>query len=251
MTKSLATEKNKMKVFKEENILARGAEAVIIKNGNLIIKSRIPKSYRYPILDEKIRKLRTRAEAKLLEKASSIIKVPKVIKVNEQNKTIELEFIKGKKLADNLEKLDYSKVCNQIGKSLAKLHDAGIIHGDLTTSNMIYTENPKTKDKSKKHQSENYQINNESSVHERARGVHAKAGKVFFIDFGLGFHSQKIEDKAVDLHLIKEALEAKHHSIYEQSFKSILEGYKSSKESTKVLKQLEAVEKRGRYKAQY
>jgi len=236
----------------QEEVIARGAEAAITKEGNKITKDRIPKSYRHPILDEKLRKLRTRSEAKLLEKAYSIIKVPKVLKTDEQNKTIELEFIKGKKLADNLEKLDYISISKQIGASLAKLHDAGIIHGDLTTSNMIYSEddNEKRVKQMKKHP-KNYQDNSSSPIHERAGGVHDSIGSIFFIDFGLGFHSQKIEDKAVDLHLIKEALEAKHPSIYEKAFKSVLQGYKSSPSYNKVTKQLEAVEKRGRYKAQY
>lgn len=252
----------------EEEVIARGAEAVIIKQKNTVIKNRIEKTYRHPILDEKLRKFRTRAEAKLLEKAYAIIPVPKIMNRNKilPNKPYEItiEFIKGKKLADNLEKLNYKKICTQIGNSLAKLHDAGIIHGDLTTSNMIYVKENKIKNKNKKHQSENYQINNNQSVNERARGVHekitdsnsklsdnSKKGKVYFIDFGLGFHSQKTEDKAVDLHLIKQALEAKHPSIFEQAYKSILQGYKISKNYQATVKQLEAVEKRGRYKAQY
>lgn len=198
-------------------IISRGAEAVIILEGNSVLKDRIPKSYRNPILDEKLRKLRTRSEVKLLEKAHKLIPAPRVLKVDEQKKTICLEYLPGKKLADILEKQkNYQLICKQIGKSLAKLHDNGIIHGDLTTSNLIL------KDK-----------------------------KVYFIDFGLGFYSNKIEDKAVDLHLIKEALEAKHPSIYEKAFKAILQGYKSSQSYNKTIKQLEAVEKRGRYKAQY
>ena len=52
-----------------QKIIQRGAEAEIILSGNQIIKNRIKKSYRIPELDEKIRKLRTRSEAKLLEKA--------------------------------------------------------------------------------------------------------------------------------------------------------------------------------------
>ena len=233
----------------QENIIARGAEAVIIKNNKSVTKNRIEKTYRHPILDEKIRKLRTRAESKILEKAYSIINVPKVLKTDEQNKTIELEFINGKKLADILEKIDYISVSKQIGKSLAKLHDNNIIHGDLTTSNLLYVKKDIT-DTRKKNQSENYNINN-LSEHERARGVHEKLGTVYFIDFGLGFQSSKKEDKAVDLHLIKQALEAKHPSIHEEAYQSILQGYKSSINYSEVIKQLEAVEKRGRYKAQY
>ena len=75
-----------------------------------------------------------------------------------------------------------------------------------------------------------------------------KLGSLYFIDFGLGFNSHRIEDKAVDLHLIKQALEAKHFENWKTLFQSIKDGYKHSKDSKKVLEQLEKVEKRGRYK---
>ena len=75
-----------------------------------------------------------------------------------------------------------------------------------------------------------------------------KRDKVYFIDFGLGFNSHRIEDKSVDLHLIKQALEAKHFSNWKTFFQSIEEGYGYFKDSKKVLEQLEKVEKRGRYK---
>ncbi len=196
-------------------VIAQGAEAIISKSGNKIIKDRIKKSYRLPFLDEKLRRQRTRKEIRLLEKASKIIQVPKIIKSGEYK--IELELIKGKKLSEALDKLkNKEKISQQIGINIAKLHDANIIHGDLTTSNMILKNN-----------------------------------EVYFIDFGLGFESNKIEDKAVDLHLIKEALEAKHYKYFEKLFSSVLKGYKSSVNSRDVLKRLEAVEQRGRYKAQY
>ena len=61
-------------------------------------------------------------------------------------------------------------------------------------------------------------------------------------------HSKKIEDKAVDLHLLKQALESKHHLVHEKAFQSIMEGYKGYKHYKEVLKQLQKVESRGRYK---
>ena len=75
--------------------------------------------------------------------------------------------------------------------------------------------------------------------------------KVYFIDFGLGFESNRIEDKAVDLHLIKQALEAKHFRYFESFFSNVLKGYKTSKNSSIVLQRLDKVESRGRYKAQF
>ncbi|HLC62675.1 MAG TPA: O-sialoglycoprotein endopeptidase, partial [Candidatus Nanoarchaeia archaeon] len=76
--------------------------------------------------------------------------------------------------------------------------------------------------------------------------------EIYFIDFGLSFFSEKAEDKAVDLHLLKEALESKHYKIWEECFKSVLEAYKKeANKSGETLKRLEAVEKRGRYRAKH
>ena len=70
--------------------------------------------------------------------------------------------------------------------------------------------------------------------------------EIYFIDFGLSFFSQKIEDKAVDLHLLKQALESKHYKIWEKCFKEVLEGYKAAKDYNEVMARFEKVEKRGR-----
>ena len=130
-----------------------------------------------------------------------------------------MEFISGRKLSENLDELkDWKEVCEKIGENIAKLHDLNIIHGDLTTSNMIYVE---------------------------------KEEKVYFIDFGLGYGNGKTEDKAVDLHLIKQAIEAKHFEKWEEYFKAVLKGYRISENAQETLKRLEKVERRGRYKEQY
>ncbi len=197
-----------------QQLLVQGAEAQIIKKGPLVLKKRIKKGYRIPEIDDKLRLQRTRKEAKLLQKASTIIPVPKVKEVSEKSSEITLEYIEGKRLSDYLHMLKNAKeVCKQIGESIAKLHDKEIIHGDLTTSNLIL-----------------------------------KKDKVYFIDFGLGFQSRKAEDKAVDLHVLKSALTAKHAEKAESLFKAVLDGYKTSAHASEVLNRLEKVEKRGRYK---
>lgn len=194
-----------------KNIIGRGAEAILIKEGSSLLKDRIKKSYRLPELDKKLRKTRTKKEAKLLNKASSLIPVPKIIDSDNKEKII-MEFIEGKKLSETLDNLkNKQEVCEKIGENIAKLHDSDIIHGDLTTSNMILNKD------------------------------------VYFIDFGLGFTSKRIEDKAVDLHLLKQALEAKHFKCWEELFNSVLKGYKS-KDKSLILEQLKKVESRGRYK---
>lgn len=196
-------------------ILQQGAEAKIILSNDFIIKDRIKKSYRIKELDDKIRKQRTKAEAKLLEKASRIINAPKPFFTPDFYQ-IKMPFIQGKKLSENLDSFSLEKqkeICREIGEEIAKLHKEDIIHGDLTTSNMILVND-----------------------------------KVFFIDFGLGYISKKIEDKAVDLHLLKQALEAKHFRNWKILFEEIVKGYDNYGEAGKVLERLKAVEKRGRYK---
>jgi len=204
----------------EVQIIQTGAEAIILKEGSSVIKKRIAKGYRYSVLDEKIRKNRTKRETRILEKAEKLIFVPKVFGVSKFE--IEMEFIDGKKLSEQLDELKSAEqVCVQIGENIAKLHDADVIHGDLTTSNMIFV------------------------------GGGEKAGRLYFIDFGLSFGNGRIEDKAVDLHLIKQALEAKHFKNFQKFFRAILKGYEISKNLSEVLKRFEKVELRGRYKQQY
>lgn len=198
-------------------IIAHGAEAILIQNGKDLIKRRIAKGYRNKEIDARLRKRRNRKEAKLLEKASKIIDIPKIISVNEKETEIIMEFVDGKRLSDCLDDMELNKalkVCEIIGKNIALLHDKGIIHGDLTTSNMIL-----------------------------------KNDNVFFIDFGLGFDSGKTEDKAVDIHLLRQAFESKHFERWREYYNKVIDAYKKhSKHANFILERLEKVEKRGRYK---
>jgi len=234
----------------QQKIIQQGAEANIILSNNFIIKDRIPKNYRIKEVDEKIRTRRTKSEAKLLTKASKIISSPKPFFIPEFKK-IKMPFIKGKKLSDYLDKFPLKKqkqICKKIGESVAKLHDSDIIHGDLTTSNMILKENINTASQINKLVNKKSKT---SSLIKKGGGgaeVNKNNPQIFFIDFGLGFISHKFEDKAVDIHLLKQALEAKHFKNWEVLIKEIISGYKRSKDSGIVLERLKAVEKRGRYK---
>jgi len=194
--------------------IGAGAEALIYLDKKEVVKERIKKSYRLKQIDEKLRKFRTRREAKVLEKLHSIgFPIPKLILSDDKKMLIKMEFLKGKKLRDILNKKNCEKLCREIGEEVATLHKKGIIHGDLTTSNMILKD------------------------------------KIYFIDFGLSFFSDKIEDKAVDLHLLMQALESKHYKIFENAFKAVLSGYKiKNPDYNIVIKRLEKVESRGRYK---
>ena len=196
-------------------IIKQGAEAIIKLSKNKIIKERIKKNYRIKEIDEKLRKFRTKRESNILKKAV-FVNVPKVYNTNEKDMIIEMEYIKGILLKDFLNKNNLNeilKISNMLGNNIAQLHDHEIIHGDLTTTNLIL-----------------------------------KDDKVYFIDFGLAFISHKSEDKAVDLYLLKQALTSSFPQISEQMFNIILQSYHTHKQHHEVLERLKKVEKRGRYK---
>lgn len=194
-------------------LISKGAEAFIYIKDNKIIKKRIKKSYRIKELDERLRRIRTRREAKIISKLYSLnLNVPKLYCVDEKNYVLEMELIKGKPLKEILNKSNFKFFAKEIARFLTIIHNNNIIHHDLTTSNMIF------------HNS-----------------------KLFFIDFGLSFHSTKIEDKAVDLHLLERALESKHSNFWKAMFNEILKNY-NPKDKEKIIKRLEIIRKRGRYK---
>jgi TP53 regulating kinase-like protein len=191
--------------------IAQGAEAIIYQTENSIIKDRFEKTYRHPHIDQQLRKARTKREAKVIQKLTRInFPVPKLIKV--ENQKIEMQFIKGDKVRDIFNK-NYKKLASEIGKKLALLHQNNIIHGDLTTSNMLFNK------------------------------------EIYFIDFGLSFFSEKTEDQAVDLHLLERAMESKHFQVYPQCFQLALKSYqKHHPKAKQVINRLETVESRGRNK---
>ena len=103
-------------LFNKMKKIAQGAEAVLYIKDNVIVKRRLKKDYRNEELDLKIRKRCTRMEAKVLEKASKLIPVPKLYKVCDKEMTIEMELIKGEKLRDILDNHKKRKeIYRQIG----------------------------------------------------------------------------------------------------------------------------------------
>src|SRR5574344_408005 len=91
----------------KEKILSSGAEAIIVLENNFVIKKRIPKGYRLPILDEKLRKSRTKLEKKILARAKKVIDVPEIFEEDSKDCEIKMEFILGDKLSEKLN--DFSK----------------------------------------------------------------------------------------------------------------------------------------------
>lgn len=188
-----------------------GAEAVIFVKGDDVKKLRQKKSYRIAEIDSDLRKKRTRSEVRILERLrKGGIPVPAVREVSSEE--FVMARIPGKAVKEVLDA--DPGIALQIGEIVGKMHGADVVHGDLTTSNMIIDEK----------------------------------GDVHLIDFGLGFHTKRIEDKAVDIHLFLQALESRHYRVKEGAYASFVRGYTTYAGADAVLKRLEAVEKRGRYK---
>jgi TP53 regulating kinase-like protein len=197
------------------NLISRGAEAEICRDGDKVVKSRVKKTYRISEIDDSLRRSRAKREAKVLEKLPKGILHPRLLRLDEKDASIEMEFIDGDKVRDILD--NDIVLCIEIGRIIARMHNAGIIHGDLTTSNMML-----------------------------------KDRKIYMIDFGLSYFSDKLEDRAVDLHLLKQALESRHYRIFERAFGMVLDGYKEeATDYSKVLSKYTQVESRGRNKAKF
>jgi TP53 regulating kinase-like protein len=200
-------------------LIKKGAEADIYttlwNDQNSILKIRKKKNYRIHSLDTKIRTLRTIKEAKMLSEVKSFgIIAPLVYFVDEKRSEIYLQFIQGKLVRD-LPMAQIIRACEKIGQIVGILHENGVMHGDLTTSNFILS----------------------------------KKGLVI-LDFGLSQKTDKINDYAIDLRLFKEVLNSAHAQIVDRAWILFIQGYEKilgKNIADKVINQVLVIEKRGRY----
>ena len=176
-----------------------GAEAIVEKKGNNVLKTRPKKKWRHKDIDKSLRYSRTKKEITLLE---SVKYSPNVLSKDKDSFT--MEYIQGIPLRQSLERIE------DVGRAVASMHDVDVFHGDLTPNNILLEEN-----------------------------------RAVIIDFGLGGKPARIEDKAVDLHILRSSLEAlaPHKNLWEKFIASY-----DAKQKADIVNQLGVVEKRGRYK---
>lgn len=208
-------------------LLKKGAEASLFLDDwhgrRVVVKTRLPKKYRPEKLDLTIRSYRTVHEPQLMHEAKAAgVPTPTIFMVDVKNAAITMEFVEGqqvKQLLNGLSKAERRDLCVKIGALIAKLHSHGVIHGDLTTSNMILS----------------------------------SEGKLFMVDFGLGDKSAELEAQGVDLHLLKRALQSTHYQFADECFHAVLEGYMGvlgADAAERILEKVKEIEKRGRYIAE-
>ncbi len=196
----------------------RGAEATVTVTDGEIRKRRPPKPYRHPTLDERLRQERTATEARLLAAARAAgVPTPLVREVDLATTTLRLSFVGDRELrADpTVERV------RQVGRCLARLHAAGIAHGDLTTRNVRIADSDET--------------------------------TVYFIDFGLGFHADHVEELAMDLHVFEGTLRGtvEHPDRLTEAFEAAYRNNAAEQSvagSETPLERLRTIENRGRYR---
>lgn len=214
------------------SLISQGAEARVWKipqgtcefdfQVDAVAKERFSKSYRHPVLDERLTKQRCRAEARILAKCRERGKmnVPAVLRV--EPPVLYLEYLPGKPLRHVLEDLlhesssgsQIAALAKEMGTVVGKVHNLGIIHGDLTTSNMMLQ-------------------NDDLSI--------------ILIDFGLAKNTESAEERAVDLYVLERALSSTHPSLPHTFWESTLTAYTAeANKADATLQRLEQVRQRGR-----
>uniref|UniRef100_A0A7C3J437 non-specific serine/threonine protein kinase n=1 Tax=Candidatus Methanomethylicus mesodigestus TaxID=1867258 RepID=A0A7C3J437_9CREN len=203
-------------------LVKKGAEAELRRGEwlgfDVIFKKRVRKEYRNAALDSYIRGARTSLESRLLADARAcMVPTPIVYFVDMEAFEIVMSYIPGeplKKLIDGMDDARMRLAFREIGISVGRLHRGGIVHGDLTTSNII-----------------------------------SAGRRLYLIDFGLGEHTTSTEARGVDIHLMRRALESSHHSRSKSAYDSFVEGYRleMGEAAADVLRRVEEIRRRGRY----
>ncbi len=208
----------------ELSLIYRGAEAVLYRGiyagVEAVYKYRRPKKYRHPALDERIRSLRTVREARaLLEAREAGVPVPAVLLVEPEEALLVMEYVEGMLLRDLAERISGQSLLglfHRLGGIVARMHRAGIMHGDLTTSNIIVL----------------------------------PEGGLVLVDFGLSTRSHRLEDKGVDIHVLLRSLESTVPRAATQAYRAFLKGYGEEagpEEARSLEEKVEEIRLRGRY----
>ena len=204
-------------------LIYKGAEAEIyLENwcGSIAVrKTRLPKPYRVQQLDATIRRGRTVHETNLMHEARKLgVPVPAIQHIDPEISSFVMDYVNGPTLKDELFAVSPEtrrKQCNLLGQTVALIHEGGIVHGDLTISNVLCSD-----------------------------------GKLFLIDFGLGDFSTELEDRGVDLLLLSRAMKSTHTKFHEEIFAAFLHGYSTTvgkRLGVETVTKMREIEKRGRY----
>ncbi|WP_248908215.1 bifunctional N(6)-L-threonylcarbamoyladenine synthase/serine/threonine protein kinase [Halocatena marina] len=186
----------------------RGAEATVEHVGETMVKTRVPKRYRHPALDERLRRERIRSEARVTSDSRRAgVPTPVLRDVDVPEHRLVFEHVGNADLRDDLTEAHV----RDVARSLATLHDVGIVHGDPTTRNVRVE------------------------------------GQTWLIDFGLAYYSDTVEDYAMDLHVFHQSLDGTAEDP-EPLATAFEDAYREIGDET-AISQLREIEGRGRYQS--
>jgi len=235
----------------------------------ILLKHRFSKKYRHASLDSSLTRTRIGAEVRAITRClKSGIRVPGIRLVDARNGLLGLELIEGKSVrqilpgaieeeeeegeceeGEEMEKAEelvdsvkefgvtHEQIMDMIGIEIAKMHKINVIHGDLTTSNMMV----RRRLEEKKEDKDGLPSTSGGESHQCPRA------EVLLIDFGLTSNSGSVEDKAVDLYVLERAF-ASTHPDSEPHFQKVLDAYarESGEAWIPIHRRLEEVRLRGR-----
>lgn len=216
-------------ILENGTILRRGAEAVLVKHpwldrADAIYKVRVQKHYRHPSIDTRLRMTRTALEARILGTlVERGLPVPGLLDVNLRECYLVMECLPGQQLKVAIPGLGerLHAIFHEVGTHVASMHAAGVVHGDLTTSNIMHD---------------------------------PSSGTLGFIDFGLASFNPSIEEKAVDLHLFKRVITSTHARYFTATFPHFMAGYEARMQAlgnasgfAEIARRVDKIESRGRY----
>uniref|UniRef100_A0A8R1DK52 non-specific serine/threonine protein kinase n=1 Tax=Caenorhabditis japonica TaxID=281687 RepID=A0A8R1DK52_CAEJA len=218
--------------YQLQEMIYQGAEAKVTKCQWLgkpcMIKERLSKGYRHPTLNSRLNKLRLKQEIRGMYKARELgIETPAVYFIDTDRELVVMEWIDGPTAkawistqSETLGEEEYDEKMRIFGRvlglNIGRLHRGGLIHGDLTTSNIILKA--------------------------------GNAEKATFIDFGLSSQGKvTAEEKGVDLYVLGRAIVSTHKRS-QALLRGLMEGYQEAdgKQFEAVEKKLNEIKLRGR-----